>query len=151
MEIVHILFIIFFIFLAYFAFLYFTQYSNKIDNLAGNTQEGMHIIQPSIPAVMPPTHHQKTHVESTEYEEEEPVDPYANEQELADIPERMRKPERMFQPAPENNGMPVNSGIMGTPHSGVGGYASEMVQNEGEFMPGIFAFDKDDSHAFSMF
>jgi hypothetical protein len=145
MEILHILLIIAAIFIAYFVFLYFTQKSNESSNTIIKEPMGNYVI----PAVMPAK--QMPPVESVEYEEETPLDPYANEQEMADMPERMRKPERMFQPAPENDGAPVNSGLMGTPHSGVGGYASEMVQNEGEFMPGIFAFDKEDTQKFSMF
>jgi hypothetical protein len=145
MEILHILLIIVSIFIAYFVFLYFTQKSNVSPSTIVKEPMSNYVV----PAVMPVK--QQPVVESTEYEEETPLDPYANHQEIADMPERMRKPERMFQPAPENNGMPVNSGLMGAPHSGVGGYASEMVQNEGEFMPGIFAFDKEDAQNFSMF
>jgi hypothetical protein len=85
-------------------------------------------------------------------EEETPMDPYAENNEMAEMPERLRHPERMFKAAPDNNRMPVNSGLMGAPHAGAAGYASEMVQNEGEFMPGIFAFDNaSDSNNFSMF
>jgi hypothetical protein len=145
MEILHILLIIAAIFIAYFVFLYFTQISNPEPVKIVKESMTDHIIPATMPIKAMPI------AETTEYEEETPLDPYANEQEIADMPERMRKPDRMFQQAPENNGMPIDSGLMGTPHSGVGGYASEMVQNEGEFMPGIFAFDKEDSQSFSMF
>ena len=148
MELPTVLLIILAIFIAYFGFLYFTQTK---DIPAKDAMMSVHAPAP-IPSVemdqrqvpqqrqQPP---QQRHVptDADQVEEEGPLDPYAEDQEHAEIPDRMRKPERMFRPAPENDGMPVNSGLMGAPHSGVGGYASEMVQNEGEFMPGIFAFD----------
>ncbi len=108
---------------------------------------------PQMPPQQPPQVQQRYIESDAEYQGEEgPLDPYAEDQEHAEMPERMRRPERMFKPAPQNDGMPVNSGLMGAPHSGVGGYASEMVQNEGEFMPGIVAFDSTgDNGNYSMF
>jgi hypothetical protein len=147
MELPTVLLIILAIFIAYFAFLYFTQTKDI------PAKDAMMSVPAPAPALTPsvemaPMHPeqqppQQRHVATdADYQGEEgPLDPYAEDQEHAEIPERMRKPERMFRPAPENDGMPVNSGLMGAPHSGVAGYASEMVQNEGEFMPGIFAFD----------
>jgi hypothetical protein len=160
MELVNVLFIILAIFIAYFAFLYFTQ---KKD--APATQGHMEMpamMAPPMKATPAPPQFQQPIEREPEHEgepalqymreEETPMDPYAEENEMAEMPERLRHPERMFKAAPENNGMPVNSGLMGAPHAGVAGYASEMVQNEGEFMPGIFAFDNaSDANNFSMF
>ena len=148
MEILHILLVIVAIFTAYFGFLYFNKKQDNVVPVIEKTSEAMYNMDAPVPAHMP-----KHVVEpSIEYPEETAKDPYANEQESSEIPERMRNPENMFKAAPDNNGSPINSGVMGgAPHAGVGGYITEMVQNEGEFMPGIFAFDKDDTQGFSMF
>ena len=159
MELTTVLLIILAIFIAYFVFLYFTQTKDVPAKdaapvnvpepvIAPVAVEGMETEQPQ-----PPQQPRKMMHTDAEYQGEEgPLDPYAEDQEFAEMPERMRKPERMFKPAPENDGMPVNSGLMGAPHSGVAGYASEMVQNEGEFMPGIVAFDTGaEGGNFSMF
>lgn len=155
MELQSVLLIILAIFIAYFVFLYFTQTKDVPANDA--------IMTPPMPVVesverapvqqmQPPIQQREAPSDAEQMGEEAPLDPYAEDQEHAEMPERMRKPERMFRPAPDNDGMPVNSGLMGAPHSGVGGYASEMVQNEGEFMPGIFAFDTSaEGGNFSMF
>jgi hypothetical protein len=141
MELQSVLLIIVAIFIAYFVFLYFTQTKDA------PAKEVM-VVAPVEPVervpVQPPQPIPQQREIPSDAEmmgEEGPLDPYAEDQEHAEMPERMRKPERMFHPAPDNDGMPVNSGLMGAPHAGVAGYASEMVQNEGEFMPGIFAFD----------
>jgi hypothetical protein len=162
MELTTILLIILAIFIAYFVFLYFTQTPAKDAMVAA----AVPVVTASVPVMevqnepeaesepQPEQHSMRRHVPNdAEYQGEEgPLDPYAEDQEHAEMPERMRRPERMFKPAPENDGMPVNSGLMGAPHAGVAGYASEMVQNEGEFMPGIVAFDSGaEGGNFSMF
>jgi hypothetical protein len=156
MELSTALVIILAIFIAYFVFLYFTQIKDvpakdsAIDVSAPVLPVQPAVMMPIITKELPQQKHVPTDIE--QMDEESPLDPYAEDQEHAEMPERMRKPERLFKPAPNNDEMPVNSGLMGAPHSGIAGYASEMVQNEGEFMPGIFAFDNAaEGGSFSMF
>jgi hypothetical protein len=157
MELQSVLLLILAIFIAYFVFLYFTQTKDvPAKDMMVAVPASILPIQPMVAAPVHVEHEapQQRHIptDAEQLDEEEPLDPYAEDQEHAEMPERMRKPERMFKPAPDNDGMPMNSGLMGAPHSGVAGYASEMVQNEGEFMPGIFAFDtSEEGGNFSVF
>jgi hypothetical protein len=80
--------------------------------------------------------------------QEEPTDPYAEMQEDAYAPEKLRNPERMFRPAPENTNtsIAVQSGIASTANAvpqNVGAFAPEMAQNGGFFMDGVAANDLD--------
>jgi hypothetical protein len=158
MELQSVLLIILAIFIAYFVFLYFTQNKDVPAKDAMMASAAPILPTPSVemahmhPAEQQPPQQRHVPTDAEMVGEEGPLDPYAEDQEHAEMPERMRKPERMFRPAPENDGVPANSGIMGAPHAGAAGYASEMVQNEGEFMPGIFAFDtSSEGGNFSMF
>lgn len=77
---------------------------------------------------------------------EQPTDPYAEMQEDAYAPEKMRNPERMFRPAPENNNTEIaaQSGIASTMNAvpqNVGAFAPEMAQNGGFFMDNVAAND----------
>jgi hypothetical protein len=85
---------------------------------------------------------------------EQPVDPYAEMQEDAYAPEKLRNPERMFRPAPENDN--VSMAAMGGLASAqnavpqhVGAFAPEMAQNGGYFMDGIAANDLDAPTSYS--
>ena len=77
---------------------------------------------------------------------EQPTDPYAEMQEDAYAPEKLRNPERMFRPAPENNNTEIaaQSGVASTMNAvpqNVGAFAPEMAQNGGFFMDGVAAND----------
>jgi hypothetical protein len=79
---------------------------------------------------------------------EQPLDPYAEMQEDAYAPEKIRNPERMFRPAPENDNTTIAtmSGIANTLNAvpqHVGSFAPEMAQNGGYFMSGVAANDLD--------
>lgn len=84
-------------------------------------------------------------------------DPYAEEQDDAHAPERMRHPERMFRPAPEMGGteIAVSSGIasemMGATPNALQVFEPEFAQNGGYFMDGIMANDVDLPTNFSAF
>ena len=85
---------------------------------------------------------------------EQPVDPYAENQEDAYAPEKLRNPERMFRPAPENDNTSMAamgglaSSLNATPQH-VGSFAPEMAQNGGYFMDGIAANDLDAPTSYS--
>lgn len=84
-------------------------------------------------------------------------DPYADNQESAAIPERLRHPERMFQPGPDNttHGIAEASGIASAAASQTGNalqtFTPEFAQNGGEFMQGIMANDTSEPGGFSAF
>jgi hypothetical protein len=84
-------------------------------------------------------------------------DPYAENEESAAIPERLRHPERMFQPGPDNStrGIAEASGIASASASQAGNalqtFTPEFAQNGGEFMQGIMANDSAESGSFSAF
>lgn len=78
--------------------------------------------------------------------EEQPTDPYAEMQEDAYAPEKLRHPERMFRPAPENDNTTIASasGIASTQNAipqNIGAFAPEMAQNGGYFMGDVAAND----------
>jgi hypothetical protein len=84
-------------------------------------------------------------------------DPYAPNEESSSIPERLRHPERMFQPAPDNSTRSIAeaSGI-GSASAGQAGnalqtFTPEFAQNGGEFMQGIMANDSSDPGMYSAF
>ncbi len=79
-------------------------------------------------------------------QQEQPTDPYAEMQEDAYAPEKLRHPERMFRPAPENDNTTIaaQSGIASTLNAvpqHVGAFAPEMAQNGGYFMGDVSAND----------
>lgn len=84
-------------------------------------------------------------------------DPYAPNEESAAIPERLRHPERMFQPGPDNStrGIAEASGIASASASQAGNalqtFTPEFAQNGGEFMQGIMANDSSDPGMYSAF
>ena len=84
-------------------------------------------------------------------------DEYAPNQESAAIPERLRHPERMFQPAPSNSTREIAeaSGIASSSSSqaahSMQAFAPEVASNGGEFMNGIFANDSSEPGAYSAF
>ncbi len=106
---------------------------------------------PSAPSQAPPldSHRRAPSTEAT--------DPYAEQNEDANAPERLRHPERMFRPAPQMDAIDAiqDSGIGGmaqqTTNNAMQVFAPEFAQNGGEFMSGIFANDNDVPTAFSDF
>lgn len=84
-------------------------------------------------------------------------DPYEQPQDSASIPERMRYPERMFNPAPHNENVDVApaSGIASASANqaanALQAFTPEFAQNGGEFMQGIFANDSSEPGAYSAF
>ena len=82
-------------------------------------------------------------------------DPYDMPQESAAHPERLRHPERMFQPAPSNqtHDIAVASGVASANHASaaLNSFTPEFAQNGGEFMQGIFANDSSEPGGFSPF
>jgi len=84
-------------------------------------------------------------------------DPYSQNEESAAIPERLRHPERMFQPGPDNttHGIAEASGIASESASQAGNamqtFTPEFAQNGGEFMQGIMANDTSEPGGFSAF
>ena len=80
--------------------------------------------------------------------DEQPVDPYAESEGDAYAPEKLRNPERMFRPAPENNDTSIaaQGGLASTLNAvpqHVGQFAPEMAQNGGFFMDSVAANDLD--------
>jgi hypothetical protein len=144
MELYYIILAISVIFIGYFAFLYFNRSNEPMTYLPAthdvNIEEGM------VPAPLPqPT---PTPMPVARMQEEQPMNEYEDNHGSADMDEGMRNPERMFRPAPDNTGVP-QSGMMGVPMGA--GYEREPVMNEGEFMPGISAYETDGPKNFSMF
>jgi hypothetical protein len=84
-------------------------------------------------------------------------DKFAPNEESAAIPERMRYPERMFQPAPSNATREIAeaAGIASASSSqaahSMQAFAPEIASNGGEFMNGIFANDSSEPGAYSAF
>jgi hypothetical protein len=85
------------------------------------------------------------------------LDPYAESQEGANAPERLRNPERMFRPAPNNDAVNAieDSGIGGMAQQATSNsmqtFAPDFAQNGGSFMGGVFANDTDIPTNFSDF
>jgi hypothetical protein len=78
--------------------------------------------------------------------DEQPVDPFAETEGDAYEAEKLRNPERMFRPAPENNNTSIaaQGGIASTLNAvpqHVGQFAPEMAQNGGFFMDSVAAND----------
>lgn len=82
----------------------------------------------------------------------QPTDPYHEQQESSAIPENLRHPERAYRPAPsqEHTSLAVQAGIA-SPVSSEPSMSTEMIQNGGEFMSGVFANDSFDVSTFSSF
>jgi len=82
-------------------------------------------------------------------------DPYLQNEESAAVPERLRHPERMFQPAPSNqtHDIAAASGIASVRQASnaLNSFTPEFAQNGGEFMQGIFANDTSQPGVYSPF
>lgn len=84
-------------------------------------------------------------------------DPYSTNEESASIPERLRHPERMFQPGPDNStrGIAEASGIASASSTqaanAMQAFTPEFAQNGGEFMQGIMANDSSEPGSYSTF
>jgi hypothetical protein len=82
-------------------------------------------------------------------------DPYEASEESAAIPERLRHPERMFQPAPSNqtHDIAAASGVASAVQAAnaLNSFTPEFAQNGGEFMQGIFANDSAEPGGYSPF
>lgn len=144
MELYYIILGISLIFIGYFAFLYFTRSKEPMTDLPAS--DAINTASMPVPVHVPAP--VARHVEVYEQEQEQPMNEYEDNHESADMPENMRNPERMFRPAPDNHEVP-QSGMMGVPMGA--GYEREPVMNEGEFMPGISAYESDGPKNFSMF
>ena len=85
------------------------------------------------------------------------MDPYSTNEESAAMPERLRHPERMFQPAPDNStrGIAQASGVASASANqashALQAFTPEFAQNGGEFMQGIFANDSGEPGSYSEF
>lgn len=88
---------------------------------------------------------------------EVPMDMYMPNEESASIPERLRNPERMYRPAPDNSthGIGEASGVASASASqaanALSAFTPEFAQNGGEFMQGIFANDSSEPGTYSAF
>jgi hypothetical protein len=105
---------------------------------------------PNAPAQQAP--HEIRHIMA----EEQPRDPFAEEQDDAYAPERVRNPERMYRAAPNNvdTGMAVGGGIaaeLSAVPQQMGQFSPEMAQNGGMFMDGIAANDLFDNGNFASY
>lgn len=84
-------------------------------------------------------------------------DPYADKQERANAPEKMRYPERSYRPAVENTDISLagQAGIAGEPAQNspqaYQKFQTEFIQNSGEFMNGVYANDTTSPTNFSAF
>ncbi len=101
---------------------------------------------PSPPSQAPPVE------EMVVYGPPQASDPYQGEQESSAIPETLRHPERAYRPAPaqQHTGIAQQAGLASPVSSGPA-MSTEMIQNGGEFMSGVFANDSFEDTAFSAF
>lgn len=112
--------------------------------------------RPIAPAGPNPPAQQAPHNERHIMQEEQPRDPYAEDQEDAYAAERIRNPERMYRPAPENDerAMAIRGGIaseMNAAPQQMSQFSPEMAQNGGMFMDGIAANDSFDDASYSSY
>ena len=86
------------------------------------------------------------------YDPPQASDPYQGEQESSAIPETLRHPERTYRPAPaqQHTTIAQQAGLASSVSSGPAA-STEMIQNGGEFMSGVFANDSFDDTSFSAF
>lgn len=96
----------------------------------------------------PPNQQPLDENEAVLYGQPRAKDPYYVGQEPATHEERLRHPERMFQPAiqPTTGDIAVDGGIasfrgVASPQDAAQMFSPEMAQNGGEFMDGVFAND----------
>ena len=104
---------------------------------------------PSAPSQAPPNNEMRIASPETAH------DPYEANEESSAIPERLRHPERMFQPAPSNetHDIATASGVASAVQASnaLNAFTPEFAQNGGEFMQGIFANDSAEPGGFSPF
>ncbi len=87
---------------------------------------------------------------------EQPMDPYAEQQEDAYAGETLRHPERMFRPPPDNSntGIAVQAGLASQGSAApaqMAQFAPEMAQNGGFFMDGVMANDTFEDSSIAMY
>lgn len=88
---------------------------------------------------------------------EVPSDPYMPNEESAAMPERLRHPERMYQPMQTGTTQEiaeaagVASAAASQAANALTAFTPEFAQNGGEFMQGIFANDTSEPGAYSSF
>ena len=106
----------------------------------------------TVPSGPSPPSHAPPSQEEIVYGPPQANDPYQEGQESSAIPENLRHPERAYRPAPsqQNTSIAVQSGIASSVSSGPS-MSTEMIQNGGEFMSGVFANDSFDDASFSSF
>ncbi len=133
---------------------YTPAYADVPDNVPMPILEGPRTVMGSGPS--PPSQaapHNTIRIAS----EPEATDGYAEMNEGADAPERLRHPERMFRPAPPMDVVDAmtESGIGAAASQATANsmetFAPEFAQNGGEFMNGIFANDTSEPSNFSAF
>lgn len=80
-------------------------------------------------------------------------DPYDERQETSEIPENLRHPERAYRPAPSAHHTSIarESGIASSVAEGQDVRSTEMIQNGGQFMDGVYANDSFEDAHFSSF
>jgi hypothetical protein len=106
---------------------------------------------PSPPAQMSPTS------ETVIYGEPAARDPFDEQYEASDAPEKMRYPENSFRPAPGNDQVQIaqEAGIAGsqmqTSPQAYQKFGTDFVQNSGEFMEGVYANDTMSDTSYSAF
>jgi hypothetical protein len=104
---------------------------------------------PSTPNQAPPTNEMRVASPESAH------DPYEASEESAAIPERLRHPERMFQPAPSNQTHDIAeaSGVASAVQASnaLNSFTPEFAQNGGEFMQGIMANDSSEPGSYSPF
>jgi hypothetical protein len=91
--------------------------------------------------------------EVTVYGPPQASDPYEGNQESSAIPETLRHPERAYRPAPSahHTSLARDSGLASDISSGPGTRSTEMIQNGGQFMEGVYANDSFEDSQFSSF
>ncbi len=95
--------------------------------------------------------------ETVIYGEPTPSDPYYEQEESSDVPERLRYPERSFRPPPmnDNTSIAVGAGIASNQIQVTSDnsqkFQPEFIQGGGEFMPGIYANDTLSDKSYSAF
>jgi hypothetical protein len=107
-------------------------------------------VTPSGPS--PPAQASSTE-EMTVYGPPQASDPYDTPQESSALPETLRHPERAYRPAPSANhtSLARDSGLASEMSSGPGVRSTEMIQNGGQFMEGVYANDSFEDAHFSSF
>lgn len=136
------------IFIVYLGVVY---WKNKTSVVFADEKEGFVVQTPAMVAQVaggPSTPSEAPNVREVIYHPEEmPRDPSESGYESSEMPERLRHPERAFRPAPGNTeaDMAMAAGIAGQPDPSqlqqAQMFNTEMAENGGEIMPGIFAND----------